>query len=790
MRNKSKWFTWAMCMALSADWAYAAETAATNTADSYEASKITAGLNKLGIGDGYQIVVAEDCDLVENTAAQMMQRFLAKASLSVAIVTESQAAGDKRIFLGQESDLAALKALGDSKDINIRDVSAEDDGFHLKQVGDDIVVAGANPRAVLYGVYAFEDFVNDGAAGKLDIRKVPYFRKRGTGLHYTDVIFNAELEAFPEEKAIYLSRLGINQMTDQGIGGTFGKFVKSDIFSFAEPPVRQFQQRAKEMMATCKRFGIDAYIFLVEPTLEPLADGFDSYPEEALGTVRPPWGGDEKTGLKRTLCVNSPLAQDYLREMMQKLVREYPDLKGIQLYNLDAGSWLCTPELCERCKTVATHSPDAFNPPETQAKLVTLLSEAAHAARPDFELKFWSTVHYHGDRFDEMMRLADGYDGLMSAWTGSDRPLMVPDAAARTATCVASQEIAKERDVPFYMMCEMNNLEVIPKSLSFPFHAAEALQKYKEWNATNITEIFGMAPEHDTINALVTKAFEWEPDQNIEAVLKDLSRRQFGETAGELVYQSWQEMRKAYDIWDDQEDPPFPLIGSQFHTKFGISIGGLGPAILPDMVEYYDSTIQILTNVEPWLAEGYQEHKSQEFLDKMLAMNAHFAQAAELAKKAIDAASSEQFVGISYFESADGRPTCKQYAELHYAPIAIVSALCSQRCDIIRAYHILSAMNSAREAGDDAAAKKNEQQYHELVREDIVLLEQFCDLLTEFSQMQPCYTRTSLTEQEIAGHLAFTQAKIEKLKALLADAVPVAGAADDSHQELAMITKP
>lgn len=277
---------------------------------------------------------------------------------------------------------------------------------------------------------------------------MPYFRKRGSGLYYTDVIFNAELEAFPEEKAACLSRLGINQLTDQGIGGQLRKFVKSELFAFQTPPDAEFQRRVKEMSTVCKKYGIDMYLFLVEPALEAISGGFDSYPEEALGTVRPPWGGD-KDGLTRTLCVSSPVVQEYLRSAMRQFVREFPDVKGVNLYNLDAGSWLCTPELCDRCRSVCTDSPqDEFNPWETQAKLVTLLAEAAHEEDPDFDFRFWSTVHYHGEKFDKMVHAAQEYDGLMSSWTGSDRSIMVPDAAERTPSCIISQELLQRARRP------------------------------------------------------------------------------------------------------------------------------------------------------------------------------------------------------------------------------------------------------------------------------------------------------------------------------------------------------
>lgn len=742
---------------------------AADAAEAYERRLCSAGLEKLGIRTGCEIVVGDISDEVERTAAETMQRLLSQGGVQAAIVTESTSMRGQKILLGRDTNVRAIKAHGDTGEICIRDVPVEEDGYHLKKLGDGIVIAGANSRGVLYGVYAFEDYVNRGAVGALDIKTVPHFRKRGSGLHYTDVFFNATLEAFPEAKAAYLARLGINEFTDQGIGGPLGKFVQSDVFPFKTSPDPSFQGNVKAMSATCRKYGIDFYLFIVEPTLEALSDGYVRYPEEALGTVRPPWGGDVD-GVARTLCVNSPVAQQYLREMMKRLVREYPDVKGIQLYNLDAGSWFCTPALCERCKAASPAADqEAFNPADTQANLVALLAEAAHEERADFQIKFWSTVHYHGERFDRMIGAAEGYNALLSSWTGSDRSVMVPGAAVRSASCVRSQDVCATRDVPFYMMTEFNNLEMLPKSLPFPFHVAQALKRYAQWDIANLTEIFGVAAEHNSINALVAKEFEWDPARDVEPFLRDLSLRQFGAPAGALMYQAWEEMRRAFDVWNEVSGPPFPLNGSQFHVKMGLAIGGLPPAIVPTIVEYYDSTIDILTKVEPWLAEGYRHHTTEAFLATMERMNAHLAMAAAHAKSAIDVASDDAFIDTVYYRGEGQRPTCKTYAELNHAPIAIAHSLCTQRCNILRAYLLQKGTERSRAAGDEAAAREKDALYHELVHEDIGVQERFIELLTEFAAMKPCYTRTSLTEQEISDCISVTQGKIAELQRVLGE---------------------
>ena len=227
---------------------------------------------------------------------------------------------------------------------------------------------------------------------------------------------------------------------------------------------------------------------------------------------------------------------------------------------------------------------------------------------------------------------------------------------------------------------------------------------------------------------------------------------------------STKEMEKAMDVWNDMPDNP--LSGSHFAWSIGTT-DGLPRPILPDITEYYNGFIEIIATVEPFKAKLYQKFKEQAFLDKLITMNTHLAQAAEYAKQAIVAANDQDFIGICYYTGMNGRPTCKQYAELNYAPIAIADALCRQRCNMLRAYHLLTELENARAAGDEKLAGTKGKLYHELIRKDIGVQEHFYALLTGFAAMRPCYTRTSLTEREISDLLLNTRAKIEKLKKFL-----------------------
>ncbi len=201
--------------------------------------------------------------------------------------------------------------------------------------------------------------------------------------------------------------------------------------------------------------------------------------------------------------------------------------------------------------------------------------------------------------------------------------------------------------------------------------------------------------------------------------------------------------------------------------KMGVAIGGLPPPILPDIVNYYDSTLTILSSVEPWLAPGYQEHRTPAFLEKMIQMNGHLSRAAGYAEEAVAAASDKDYIGLCDYPGITGRPTCKAYAESNWAPVAIVESLCTQRCDILRAYQLLVGMANDSAAGNKRLAAEKERLYHALVREDIGVQERFAALLQRFATMEPCYIRTSLTEREINDLLAGTKAKIKQLQDFL-----------------------
>jgi hypothetical protein len=97
----------------------------------------------------YSIVVSKDGSPSEKHAAAELQKFLSEISgATIPIVEEVHANSRHLIFLG---DSAALRSEVPHLDLK----SLGDEGFTIRTVGSNLVIAGGRRRGTLYGVYTF-----------------------------------------------------------------------------------------------------------------------------------------------------------------------------------------------------------------------------------------------------------------------------------------------------------------------------------------------------------------------------------------------------------------------------------------------------------------------------------------------------------------------------------------------------------------------------------------------------------------------------------------------------------
>ena len=85
------------------------------------------------------LVFPQSPALVEQTAIEELHKFFREYPL----------VGTKKVIIGRAESSDAIAALCENGTLQIGSVAKEDDGYEIQTVDGDIVVAGANPRAVL-----------------------------------------------------------------------------------------------------------------------------------------------------------------------------------------------------------------------------------------------------------------------------------------------------------------------------------------------------------------------------------------------------------------------------------------------------------------------------------------------------------------------------------------------------------------------------------------------------------------------------------------------------------------
>jgi hypothetical protein len=96
---------------------------------------------------GYQIVVPSQADDLEKQAAQELQRYLSKISVSkISVLTENEYKSSKAFYIGKTNFAKAHK-------VDFANIAA--DGYIFKTAGKNLIILGGDKKGVLYGVYDF-----------------------------------------------------------------------------------------------------------------------------------------------------------------------------------------------------------------------------------------------------------------------------------------------------------------------------------------------------------------------------------------------------------------------------------------------------------------------------------------------------------------------------------------------------------------------------------------------------------------------------------------------------------
>ncbi len=731
-----------------------------------EQEKLRQGLTAMGLDSGCTIVFVTGADLVADTAYRILRRIFTKAGVPAAVAPKPT--GRKDLILGTPAVSETIREMCQNGRLRIGEVSAEDDGFEIKAAEDGIILAGANGRGVLYAVFEFEDHLFAGAHGVLDRFVVPATRKRSHGIGYYWNGYQGMIhDEFTEEKAEYMARLRINQyhgiQDGAGYGPHFFNLVKSPVLPGFRDPDPEYVRKTKKTSRIMREYGIDYFQWLIEPVLPYFGGNVREFPPEVFGRKEPAWWIKKAEGMEKTLCINKPLVQEYYFDAAKRFAVEYPDVKGVFLYNNDCEAWFCNPCECEACQKAAVDPVGGRGILwENEMRLQNIIHRGLKAGRADAETLFWPTVHLSNADIAKLLAETTGYSSLATGWDGGDHDAMMAAAADEPAFAVRiTQEYEKKMHAPLYLYFAFNRTESLPQGFPYPYQMAAAVSRAYRWGIRNTVEGPGLSAHCNSINGLVMKAVETDPALDVSAYLAEICRAQFGEEAGKLMFEAFGEIKKGMDVWNENRLYPFRGSCNQLSMgpimNFPESINIDKPGDLRDYLKTYASN-------SPYIyLKGEEKARTTRFIDQLRENVAHFRRASELAKRAAECAPADRYIGYAYYDvTVEGleRPSCREYAEMNYSVIRIAAMFGESRVNLLRSVELTMAMDAA---ADESAKKALHKEHTKLVEKDMAHQQNVLAMFEEFRQRPPYLTRVGITGRQIEDLIRRQREKLEDL---------------------------
>ena len=641
-------------------------------------------LKTLGVNGSWQIVLPHKPDPAERTAARELKRLLSGNSLRLKILPAGKASGSKRFLLGQASSSSLIRSLCDNGSLKTATVSDGDDGYHVRSVGKDIAISGANDRSVLYGVYRLIDWLAEtgGKKKKLDLFEVPYFKERWM---------------FPGQFGRSDSRAGFRFLARMGVNSTFlhnhwgepmplweNAWEFHHLVSETEhlpeiarlaPPKAETVRMVDRAYALSAEYGMNPVFRLLSPPyVEEIHEDLAAHmPPGALTT---PWLARERDRCS-ALCIFHPDVENHFRELVKALLTRYPRTTVVSLYNEDLDTGNCYPHDCPRCRKQHPPGYDDY-PWAAHTRQVKVFQEAGREINKSFRI-LTGTWHWEGDVRHQMLSHFPS-DSIVACLNADDcrastykLPTWARDICRQTK---------KRKDLHLFAVDDFNEscedlLMAVSHGFPLPYRIYRKMHAFAEAGVTGIVphDLSGPSLCTNSVNDIAYRIFSWDPLMSIpeaEGRIRGLARAQAGSSrAAAWMVRGWKTLDGVLDIWASRE---LTRLFNNYIRNW------ITTPIIP--LRLKDDGNLLFT-----VAKGFREGPGmQRRLDDLTAGgNIELLRTAlsQVRKAAGTSPDDEQPVYV--WDDSHGPITCRRYAELQAEAIEIV--LCTKLGEL----HLLEA---------------------------------------------------------------------------------------------------
>lgn len=428
--------------------------------------------------------------------------------------------------------------------------------FFIKVSKECVVVAGKDPEGLRDGVVALVDRMGFREAPVLAMGETVYRPRQGLRVGFLPALGTMRDVVF----------YGYNAVTT-GLTDFYKLSSSQCIPELAELQDDRYHERVVRERQDAHRLGLKTYCYVHTMTkFSEDASIFTNHPE--IRGVRT-WQQD---GLF-TLCTEAPLVKQYLKEGVQGLFREDPELDGLLLIIGGEGFYHCYMRpygvepgdtTCARCKALGADA--------VVANLCNWLADAAREVNPEAEIVVWPYSAMHVWASDKaqagfIRRLKPG----VALLTEIEKDEFVEKAhGVRKSIWDYSIDLIGpgERALEQIALCHEVGIPIYLKSepeLAFEASGLPHIPCMDRWasradalassGASGSWVFPAYLPHRGTSTAEIYKYFWWDPVPDREVLLDSFAGRIAGKEAGPRLRDAWRLVSEA--ITFSPELPPY-----------------------------------------------------------------------------------------------------------------------------------------------------------------------------------------------------------------------------------------
>lgn len=459
----------------------------------------------------------------------------ARAELALAFAENPFAA---RVVVGLAKE---VRALGDShRPPDLGAVSTRDDAYIVALSNRTLWVIGSTPRGMLQAVVALREAI----LARVTISDG--FRLAGA-LQLRERIFHPRFSGWPGERADvrYIAQLGATHCLVandwSGNRRSLQGYVTSPHFPNAvdAEEVKANHAGLRRLLDDCADFGLGANLWLTELPCQGGPWRPSAKREEFLSRFNPEVLSDSGTYEGQVLCFGHPKVRALYMDLLARFFADFPEIETIFVFGRDSGGEFCDPESCPRCRGMSLFA--------QRDRLLRFLCEEGSRVRPGLRVL---TTGWMWDRdgaeFLERQAALPSNCGLYQA--AQKDGWQCERQAHRFLK--AARQACERRGQTFIGYDNLHwgddSVHGIGDIQDFPLGIAAKLKRWHTLRADGVFDHWGGGGEDLSSNSIACREFFLNPTADPEAICRQIALRQFGDQAGELVFQAWRAIERAH----------------------------------------------------------------------------------------------------------------------------------------------------------------------------------------------------------------------------------------------------